>query len=189
VPSLAAQLGITRDEAEKLMEGYFAQFPGVQKFVQRVHRQVVRDGYVDDLFGRRRYLADAQLRRPHKQYGRMTQAEWEVVRKIGSAKRKAQNFVIQGAAATITKLAMLRCHRHIRAEDPGVKMILQVHDELHFEVPEAEVDHFAGELPALMCDLGLERFGVEVPMSVKVQTGPSWGELETYEGDHEDDEA
>ena len=68
------------------------------------------------------------------------------------------------------------------AAHPDIKMLLTLHDELQFEVPCGLVDHFAGELPDLMCELGLERFGFDVPMKVEVKVGPSWGELKTWEG-------
>jgi DNA polymerase-1 len=111
----------------------------------------------------------------------MAAEERSVVSKRNRAKRAAQNFVIQGASATITKLAMVRCHQHIRPEHPKIHMLLTLHDELQFEVPEGEVDHFAAELPALMCDLGLERFDFPVRMAVEVKVGPSWGDLGPYQ--------
>jgi len=179
--SLAAELGISLEEAQELLDGYFKKFSAVKAFIEEVTARVVRDGYVDDLFGRRRQFPDARLDRPRKQYDRMTRAEQKVFGKINAAKRSAQNFAIQAPSATITKLAMLNCHRHLKAEHPEVKMILTLHDELQFEVPEGEVAHLAGELPRLMCELGLERFGFEVPMAVEVKEGPSWGELKPYE--------
>jgi DNA polymerase-1 len=178
---LADAIGTDLATANRLLEEYFKQFPTVKRFIEDVHARVVRDGYVDDLFGRRRYLLNARLSRPRKRYERMTREEKALVGKINAAKRAAQNFVIQGAGATITKLAMLRCHRHIRAEHQGIRMILTLHDELQFEVPEGEVSHFAAELPALMCDLGLDRFGFDVPMAVEVKAGPTWGDLKPYE--------
>ena len=175
--SLAEALAISLEEAQKLQKAYFAQFPAVQQFVEEAHRRVVRDGFITDLFGRVRHLPNAKCRRPHKHYGCMTAAEKKIVSKINAAKREAQNFLVQGPAATITKLAMLACHQHLQAEHPAIKMILQVHDELHFKVPEGELDHFAEELPGLMSRLDLERFDFHVPMSVAVKVGPSWGEL------------
>ena len=180
--SLAQELGIPKDEAEQLVADYFQQFPSVKRFIDGVHKRLLRDGHVDDLFGRRRHFPVARRKPPRKEWRRMNEDERTLVRNIGGARRQAQNFVIQGASATITKLAMIRCHRHIRAEHPGIRMLLTLHDELQFEVPEQLVDHFAGELPGLMCDLGLERFGFDVPMKVEVKVGPSWGELKKWEG-------
>lgn len=175
--SLSQRLGIAKEEAQRLIDEYFAQFPAVKGMITDVHRRVVRDGYIDDLFGRRRQLSDARLPLPRKTHECMTEAEKLIVRRISAAKREAQNFVIQGAGATITKLAMLRCHRRVRDAYPQTRMILTLHDELQFEVPDAQVDTFAAELPGLMCDLSLERFGFKVPLRVDVKTGPSWGEL------------
>ncbi len=180
---LAATLGIAKDEAQKLIDDYFAQFPAVQKFVNRIHRDLLHQGYVDDVFGRRRYFPIVKRKVPRKKYERMTKRERDLLAKINAAKRAAQNFVIQGASATITKLAMIRCHRRI-AEKYGndVKMILTLHDELQFEVRNKAVGKFAAELPSLMCDLGLERFGFKLPLAVEVKAGPSWGEMTKWNG-------
>ena len=182
---LAETLGIKRQDAQRLQDDYFSRFPGVKACVDDAHARVIRDGHIDDIFGRRRYLPDAQVCRPRKRWNTMSAEEQDVVRRLSRAKRAAQNFIIQGPAATITKLAMLRCHKHLQAEHPEIAMILQVHDELHFEVPDSEVAHFARELPALMCTLDLERFGFSVPLSVTIQAGPSWGELHVYEDDND----
>jgi DNA polymerase-1 len=175
--SLAGDLGISREEADALLADYFREFPAVKGFIDDAHNRLCADGFIDDLFGRRRYLPDARLPRPRKKWERMSDAEKAVVGKINAAKRAAQNFVIQGASATITKLAMIRCHRHIQAEHPRIQMILTLHDELQFEVPEPNVEHFRGELPELMCELGLDRFGFDVPMAVETKAGPTWGDL------------
>jgi DNA polymerase I len=181
--SLAEELGVTKEDAERLIEDYFRQFPAVKRFIDRVHKRLLRDGYVDDLFGRRRHFPVVRRRPPRRKRWRlMNEVERALLRKINAAKREAQNFVIQGASATVTKLAMIRCHRHLAAEHPDIRMLLTLHDELQFEVPCELVDHFAQELPGLMCDLDLERFGFVVPMKVEVKVGPSWGELKKWEG-------
>lgn len=180
---LAGTLGITLEQAEQLISDYFKQFPSVQGFIAKVHRQLMRDGYVDDVFGRRRHFPEAKQQVPRKRSYQMTEAEKQLISAIGKAKRAAQNFVIQGASATITKLAMIRCHGHITATYDGqVKMILQLHDELQFEVREDLVSEFATELPGLMCNLGLERFGFKLPLAVEVKAGPSWGEMRKRKG-------
>ena len=180
--SLAAELAITEEEAERLIGDYFERFPAVKGFIDGVHGRLARDGFVDDVFGRRRYFPVARIKAPGKSWSRMDDQERALTREIRGARRAAQNFVIQGAAATITKLAMIRCHRHVAAEHPDARMILTLHDELHFEAPRDLVDHLARELPGLMCDLGLGRFGFDVPMAVEVKAGPSWGELKAYKG-------
>jgi len=178
--SLAQELGISIEEALKLQADYFKQFPSVKHFIDDVHARVTRDGFIDDLFGRRRYLPNAQLPRPRKKYASMSEEEKSINGKIKAAERAAQNFVIQGASATITKMAMIRCHHHIKTEQPNIHMLLTLHDELQHEVPDAEVDRFAGELPSLMTDLRLERFDFHVPMKIEIKTGPTWGDLRSY---------
>jgi DNA polymerase-1 len=181
--SLAEALSTPREEAARLIEHYFRQFPGVKTFIHDAHRRLMRDGYIDDVFGRRRHFPHVKVQSPsRKPWHQMNDAERTLARTIAAAKREAQNFLIQGAGATIMKLAMIRCHRHITAKHPSIRMLLTLHDELQFEVPERLVDHFAQELPGLMCDLGLERFGFQVPMKVEVKVGPSWGELKPWGG-------
>lgn len=180
--SLANDLEIAKEDAEQLIKDYFAQFPAVRQFVERVREQVATQGYVDDMFGRRRYLPDAQLRIPRKG----TDQHGKILSRVNAAKRAAQNFVIQGAAATITKLAMIRCANRIREHYPdSAKLILTLHDELQFEVRDDAVAEFAGELPKLMCELGLGDFGFVVPLSVDVEVGPSWGATKPWEGDRD----
>jgi DNA polymerase-1 len=184
--SLSQTLNISIKEAKELVNQYFRQFPKVKRFIDGVHKHLLRDHYIDDIFGRRRYFPDAALQLPRrKSWQNMNEAARNATSKIAEAKRQAQNFAIQGPSATITKLAMINCHRHITAEHSEIKMLLTLHDELHFEVPHHLVDHFAKELPDLMCSLGLERFGFKVPMKVEIKFGPSWGELKTWEGIHD----
>jgi DNA polymerase I len=187
---LAGVLNIGKEEAERLIEDYFKQFPGVKRFVQQVHADLMRDGYIDDVFGRRRHFPEVKRKVPRKRYQQFTEEEKKVLSSINAAKRQAQNFVIQGASATITKLAMNRCHKHITAKyGDAIRMLLTLHDELQFEVCADLVPEFAGELPGLMCNLGLERFGFTVHMAVDVKVGPSWGEMvkwkkESQDGNH-----
>jgi DNA polymerase-1 len=155
----------------------------VKKFIDDAHKRLIRDGYIDDLFGRRRHFPEVGQKPPRRKVWRqMSDTERKLTQAVAAAKLGAQNFLIQGASVTITKLAMIRCHKHITAEHPDIRMLLTLHDELQFEVREPLVRHFAEELPGLMCDLGLERFGFTVPMKVVVKVGPSWGELKKWEG-------
>ena len=163
--SLAQELSLTLEEAESLVKAYFKSFPKVKSYIQTSHGFSIKNGYILDVFGRRRFLPDAQ---------RTKKSEFGL---LGAALREAQNFPIQGAAATITKLAMIQCHKHIREAHPRIKMILSLHDELQFEVPDDEVEHFASELPALMTDLGVESFGFKTPFKVSVKSGQSWGTM------------
>lgn len=163
--SLAQELSLTLEEAEGLVEAYFKSFPKVKSYIKKTHDFSKKNGCIFDVFGRRRLLSDAQGTKI---------SEFDL---LGAALREAQKFPIQAAAATITKLAMIRCHNHIRESHPRIKMVLSLHDEIQFEVPNDEVEHFAAELPALMIDLGIESFGFKVPFKVSVKSGQSWGTM------------
>ena len=181
--SLASDLKITIDEAKQLLDDYFAEFPKVKEFTEDVHKQLQRDGYVDDLFGRRRYFLHCKAKaKTQRQRFKNAPPNRDTIRRLNMAKRAAQNFAIQGPAATITKLAMLACYKHITKEHPDIRMILTLHDEIQFEVPDALVDHFATELPELMCDLGLAKFRFTTPMKVAVKVGPTWADLKPWKG-------
>lgn len=120
---LADRLGITREEARGLIDGYFATFPKVWDYMEQAKRLARERGYVETMYGRRRYLPDINS-------GNAT------VR--GFAERNAINAPIQGTAADIIKLAMIAIDRRFREEGLRAKMILQVHDELNFSVPKDE---------------------------------------------------
>ena len=183
-PGIAAALDISVDEAKQLLDDYFARFAGVKAFIEATHRFAAANGYVDDLFGRRRYFRHIRYARPRKKWAALSQSERKRIAKANADKRAAQNFVIQGPAATITKMAMNRCYRFFRERYPGIRMILQLHDECQFEVPEEDVTGVCGELPRLMTDLELGRFGMKVPMAIEIKTGPSWGRLAKWEVGH-----
>ena len=167
--SLAKELSLTVEEAEGLVKAYFKSFPKVEAFIENSHIFAKRNGYIVDVFGRSRVLPDAQ---------RTGRSEFGL---LNASLREAQNFPIQAAASTVTKLAMIQCHNHIREFHPQIKMILSLHDELQFEVPDDEVEHFAAELPALMTDLGVESFGFKIPFKVTVTSGQSWGSLAAHQ--------
>ncbi len=112
---LSQRLDIPRKEAKEIIDGYFASYPKVKEYMERVVEQARRDGYVSTIFGRRRYLNDISS---HNAVAR------------GLAERNAINAPIQGSAADIMKLAMIRVHRRFRQEQIRSKVILQVHDEL-----------------------------------------------------------
>lgn len=120
---LAQGLEIDRREAKQLIDGYFESFPGVMQFIEEAKRKAAEKGYAETLMGRRRYLPDIASRNA-------------TVRSF--AERNAVNAPIQGTAADIMKVAMIRIHRRLKAEGLRAKMILQVHDELNFSVPMEE---------------------------------------------------
>ncbi|GAA4219058.1 DNA polymerase I [Actinocatenispora rupis] len=152
---LSGQLGITADEARGLMDEYFERFGGVRDYLRGVVDQARRDGYTQTMLGRRRYLPD--LTSDNRQRREM-------------AERMALNAPIQGSAADIIKIAMLRVDRRIREAGLTSRMLLQVHDELVFDVAPGE----RAELEALVrAEMG-EAQALSVPLSVSVGSGSDW---------------
>jgi DNA polymerase-1 len=178
--TLKDKLEVSLQEAKALIADYFLEFPGVKRFIAEVHKRVSDGEVVCDLFGRKVCNIEEEVPEPLKQDRKKRNAERERKRKIIWERRLTRNFVIEAPAVTIKELAMLRCHEHLEAHHPDIKMILSRADELHFEVPSGEVGHFASELPDLMTDIGLERFGVRVPLTVEVKVGPNWGDLSPF---------
>ena len=154
---LSQQLRITPDEARGLMEEYFEQFGGVRDYLYEVVAQARKDGYTQTIMGRRRYLPD--LTSDNRQRREM-------------AERMALNAPIQGSAADIIKVAMLEVDRALRARGLASRMLLQVHDELLFEVAPGELD----ELRALVGETMCGAFELTVPLAVSFGTGLTWEE-------------
>jgi DNA polymerase-1 len=122
---LAQQLDCSRSEAKALIDGYFAAFPGVIDYIEHQKQLAREQGYAITLFGRKRYLPDILSHNA-------------TVRSF--AERNAVNSPIQGTAADIIKMAMVTIHRRLKEENLKAQMIMQVHDELNFNVPQNEVD-------------------------------------------------
>jgi DNA polymerase-1 len=148
---LADRLQIPREEAREYIERYFERFPAVRRFIDTTIAAATDQGYVTTLFGRRRQIPELRARNYQ-------------VRSLGE--RLAVNSVIQGTAADIIKVAMIRCHRALRERDLETRLILQIHDELLFEGPPSELEEVreivhremvgAWELdPALAVDIGV----------------------------------
>jgi DNA polymerase-1 len=154
---LSQQLRITPDEARGLMDGYFEQFGGVRDYLYEVVAQARKDGYTQTILGRRRYLPD--LTSDNRQRREM-------------AERMALNAPIQGSAADIIKVAMLGVDRALRAQDLRSRMLLQVHDELLFEVAPGELDGLRALVGETMCGA----FELTVPLAVSFGTGRTWEE-------------
>ncbi|MDO4692716.1 MAG: DNA polymerase I [Porphyromonadaceae bacterium] len=153
---LAERLSIPRGEAKALIDGYFASYPGVKAYMDRVVEQAKGQGYVCTLLGRRRYLPD------------ITSAN-AVVR--GYAERNAINAPLQGTAADIIKIAMIRLYAEIRRRSLKSRMILQVHDELNFNVPKSEL----AEMRQLVRETMQSALTtLAVPLVVEVGEGESW---------------
>jgi DNA polymerase I len=154
---LSQGLRVTPDEARELMDGYFEQFGGVRDYLHEVVAQARMDGYTETILGRRRYLPD--LTSDNRQRREM-------------AERMALNAPIQGSAADIIKVAMLDVDRALREEGLESRMLLQVHDELVFEVASGELDALRELVMARMCGA----YELSVPLDVSFGTGRSWEE-------------
>jgi len=152
---LARQLGIERAAAQAYVDLYFARYPGVRDFMERIRRSAQEQGYVKTLFGRRLYLPEIGSRNAQRR---------------AAAERTAINAPMQGTASDIIKIAMRLVDDWIQREQPGVRMIMQVHDELVFEVPDAEVDAAGDEIRRRMQSAAELR----VPLVVDVGTGGNW---------------
>ena len=154
---LSQQLRVTPDEARAFMEDYFEQFGGIRDYLHEVVSQARMDGYTETIMGRRRYLPD--LTSDNRQRREM-------------AERMALNAPIQGSAADIIKVAMLAVHTQIAARQLRSRMLLQVHDELLFEVAPGELDVLSDLVRSQMCGA----FALSVPLEVSMGTGRSWAD-------------
>jgi DNA polymerase I len=154
---LARQLGIERGAAQEYVDLYFQRYTGVRAFMEQIRAQARRDRYVETLFGRRLYLTDID----HSNQGRRAAAE-----------RTAINAPMQGTAADIIKRAMIVVDGWIESEHPPVRMIMQVHDELVFEVADDVVEDAASRIRAAM-ESAAE---LTVPLAVDVGVGDNWEE-------------
>jgi DNA polymerase-1 len=153
--ALSRQLGISQEDARGFIARYFERFSGVRAFLDRQIQLARQQGYVETLFKRRRYIPEMKERNFNlRAYG----------------ERNAQNSPLQGSAADLIKLAMVRIHRAIREHGLASRMLLQVHDELVFEAPPGELE--------VLGDLVRERMEnvtpLKVPLVVDIGTGPNW---------------
>jgi DNA polymerase-1 len=152
---LAQNLGIPRGEAKAIIDSYFTQFAQLKNYQQETIDFARKNGYIETILGRRRYLADINSANA-------------VVR--GFAERNAINAPIQGSAADIIKVAMVNIDREIKARKLRSRMILQVHDELVFDVHRDEVD----ELKMMVADKMSNAIQLRVPLVVDMNTGANW---------------
>jgi DNA polymerase-1 len=156
---LAQQLGIEQKEAKRFIEAYFERYKGVRSFIDRTLEQARRDGFVRNLFGRKRPIPDLMSKNPNLR---------------GFAERTAVNTPLQGTAADLIKIAMLWLERELRERGLESKMLLQVHDELVLEAPEAEVE----AVKALLKECMEGAHKLSVPMEVEVSVGGNWRDME-----------
>ena len=152
---LAERLDISRDEAKQLIDGYFTTFPDVHNYMEQAKQTARQRGYVTTLFGRRRYLPDINSANA-------------TVR--GFAERNAINAPIQGTAADIIKVAMIRIHQRFKAEGIRSKMILQVHDELNFSVYPEERE----QVETIVLEEMQRAFPLNVPLVADSGFGENW---------------
>ena len=156
---LAQQLGIEQKEAKRFIDAYFARYVGVHGFIERTLEQARRDGFVRNLFGRKRPIPDLASKNPNLR---------------GFAERTAVNTPLQGTAADLIKIAMLRLEAELRGRGLAARMLLQVHDELVLEAPMDEVETVKGLVKQCMegaCELS-------VPLEVEVSAGANWRDME-----------
>ena len=155
--SLAKDIGVSRAEAKDYMERYFATYAGVREYQKRIVEQAKADGYVTTLMGRRRDIPEL------KDSNRMKRMFGE---------RVALNMPIQGTAADIIKLAMIRVQARLKAEGLQGRLVLQVHDELIVECPEAE-----GETVAKLLKEEMEQVvSLDVKLEAEAHVGHSWAD-------------
>ncbi|MBI5328244.1 MAG: DNA polymerase I [Deltaproteobacteria bacterium] len=158
---LSAELGISQDEAAGYIDNYFLHYKGVKAFIDKTINEAVENGYVTTLFGRRRYIPEMK-------------SESEQIRRFGD--RIAINTPVQGTAADMIKVAMINIFRRLRDGNFNTKMLLQIHDELLFEVPAKEMELIRELIIKEMEEAG----SLSVPVKVDIQIGSSWGELGEY---------
>jgi DNA polymerase-1 len=159
---LAARTELSREEAADFISKYFAQFPRVGNYLERVKRQAAEYGYVETLLGRKRYFPELQS--GSRAHGNVKAA----------AQRMAINHPIQGTAADIIKIAMIRLHDELRKGHLHSRMILQVHDELVLEVPDDELN----AVKELVRSVMEGAYELDAPLKVDIKTGRHWGEME-----------
>lgn len=160
---LAKEIGISRQEAKSFIERYFSKYPGVKQFIEETQHKAVLDGYVTTMFGRKRRIPELNSRNRNEQQGGL---------------RAAFNTIIQGTAADIMKIAMIRIKQEIDGGTLKALMILQVHDELVFEVSPQNMKESATRISHIMQNATSPFFDLNVPLLVDLSIGPNWLDTE-----------
>jgi DNA polymerase-1 len=155
--TLATDIGVSRREAEEFIRAYFARYPGVEDFLERTVEEAREAGSVRTLLGRLRRLPEIRSKRP--------QVRME-------AERQARNTPVQGSAADLIKKAMIDLHQELRSRRMGSRLILQIHDELLLEVPEAEAETAL----RLVREVMEQALHLVVPLLVDARLGRNWSE-------------
>ncbi|MBI2045960.1 MAG: hypothetical protein HYT28_00865 [Parcubacteria group bacterium] len=161
VNALAKNLGASRAEAEIFYHNYFNKFSGLAAYLEKVKKDAAKNGYTETYFGRRRYFPEIKSRIPYIQSG---------------AERMAINAPIQGTQADIVKIAMVRVNEYLKKEAllEKARLLLQIHDELVYEIKNECADDIAPRVKGLMENV----ISVSVPIVVNVVSGKTWGEME-----------
>jgi DNA polymerase-1 len=149
---------LSREEAAKFISSYFEKYPGVTRYLEATRQQAREKGYVQTLLGRKRSIPEVNS--PNRQ-----------VRQ--AAERMAINMPVQGTSADIIKVAMIHLFREMKQRGLKSKMLLQVHDELVFEIPEAELKEMQELVPRLMSNA----IQLSIPVKVDSKVGRNWGEM------------
>ncbi|OYU36500.1 DNA polymerase I [Novosphingobium sp. PASSN1] len=158
---LAGRLGVSADEAQAMIDRYFERFPGIQRYIHETLESVRATGYSETLFGRKTWFPRINSKNQAERQG---------------SERAAINAPIQGTSADIIKRAMARMEPALAAAGLGhVKMLLQVHDELVFELPEGDIETAKPVILAVMAGAAEPAVTLTVPLGVEIGTGPSWG--------------
>jgi len=152
---LSKSIGISQRDAQQFIDDYFQRYPAIRSYMDRVISDAKKNGYVKTIMGRRRKLPDINSR---------------AVAKRRLAERMAVNTVVQGSAADLIKVAMINLHRQIQREKLDMKMMLQVHDELVFEMPELHVEQYVTIIEKTMTSA----ISLDVPLMVDVGWGRNW---------------
>jgi len=151
--------GLTRSEAENFINEYFQDFPGVKNYLDNIRKVAAEQGYVETMLGRKRYFPE------------LKQAANQQIR--ARAEREAINSPIQGSAADIMKLAMLRLPEALKKAGLKSQILLQVHDELVLECPEKELEETARVTQEVMKGA----YRLSIPLETDAAVGKNWGEL------------
>ncbi|MBC2665112.1 DNA polymerase I [Novosphingobium flavum] len=158
---LAGRLGVSSDEAQAMIDRYYERFPGIRRYIHATLESVREKGYSQTLFGRKTWFPRINASNPNERAG---------------SERAAINAPIQGTSADIIKRAMVRMGPALAAAGLGhVRMLLQVHDELVFELPEGDVAAASPVIERVMAEAALPSVGLDVPLGIEIGSGPNWG--------------
>jgi len=155
---ISQQTGFTREEGSEFIKTYFSKYPGISGYLEKVKTDTRNSQYAETLIGRRRYIPEIHASNFNVRSG---------------AERMAINMPIQGTAADIMKIAMVKVHNRLQSENMKTKMLLQVHDELIFEVPKDE----SKILEQLVSDEMSGAMDLDVTLKVEGKWGETWGDM------------